>query len=237
MTRTSALPLAALAIALSSPAAAQMAIAETGTLSEGDDTSVFGAYADQYVIEATEGQTLEVSLASEDFDAYLTVRGPNGEMFENDDAGADTLDSRIMRRLPTTGAYTIEVSSYWEGETGNYALNAATSAALPSQVVVDASGELTAESQQLPDGKYFALHPFSAQAGQQVTIELTSDDFDTLAVLVSAAGAPITEDDDGGEGTNSRIQMLLEEGGSFMVAVTSFEAGTTGTYQVTVTLD
>ena len=199
MTKYGALPLVALAATLSVPAAAQVAMSETGTLSAEDATTWTGSYADSYSFEAAEGETLEASLASMDFDAYLTVRGPDGFRVENDDAEEGSLDARILRRLPASGTYTIEVSSYWEGETGGYALTAATRAAVPSQVVVDTAGELTAASQQLDDGKYFELHTFNAQAGQQVTVELTSDSFDTFAVLLSSSGQPLVEDDDGGD--------------------------------------
>ena len=237
MTKFGALPLVALAAMASVPAAAQVAISETGELTARDTVNWTGSHTDTYTFGASEGETVEPSLSSTAFDAHLTVRGPDGFRVENDDADAATLDARIMRRLPASGTYTIEVSSYWEGETGGYALTAATRPAVPPQIVVDTTAALTTASQLLDDGKYFELHPFTAQAGQQVTVELTSDTFDTFAVLLTSGGQPLVEDDDGGEGTNSRIQQMLTSDGVYLVGVTSYAPGTTGSYTIVVTLD
>ena len=55
----------------------------------------------------------------------LALTGPDNFSVRNDDdttAGEQTLNSRLLATLPADGRYTISVTSYGRGTTGDYAL-------------------------------------------------------------------------------------------------------------------
>ena len=70
-------------------------------------------------------------------------------------------------------------------------------------------------------------------AGQQVTLNLHSTNFDPYMALAAPGMEPIV-DDDGGEGFDSRISVTLPADGDYRVVVTSVGART-GSYTLTVT--
>lgn len=98
-------------------------------------------------------------------------------------------------------------------------------------------GELTASSPILEnDGSYYETHTFEGNAGEAITVELTSEAFDTHLVLISPNGKRLAHDDDGAEGTNSRITITLQETGIYTIVVNSFEASQSGHYNLELRL-
>jgi hypothetical protein len=75
---------------------------------------------------------------------------------------------------------------------------------------------------------------FTASPGVQYTITMSSTAFDTWLVLKDPSGATSAQDDDGNGGTNSRIVYTPTVGGTFTVEATSFNAGATGAYTVSL---
>ena len=74
---------------------------------------------DEYSFEGEVGQTLTITMTSEEFDPLLILLGPDGEEIAvNDDYGG-TLNSTIVTTLPSSGAYTILAGSY-SGQGGMY---------------------------------------------------------------------------------------------------------------------
>lgn len=89
---------------------------------------------------------------------------------------------------------------------------------------------------EFDEGNRFAsTHAFNGSAGQAVAINLESNDFDTILLLVNAKGEVIASNDDAGPNTtNSRIDITLPETGTYVVYVTSFEFEGQGDYRLTV---
>ncbi|MBI3090624.1 MAG: Ig-like domain-containing protein [Candidatus Tectomicrobia bacterium] len=78
---------------------------------------------------------------------------------------------------------------------------------------------------------------FSGRAGQRITLELTSADFDAYLILFDSTGSPIAEDDDSGGERNSRIlDFVLPESGDYIFEATSFGAGGSGDYALSLQL-
>lgn len=83
-------------------------------------------------------------------------------------------------------------------------------------------GELTEEAPAL-------LYTLEAEAGQLVTIRLSSDDFDSYLTLYDADGAIIAENDDS-DGRNSAIQTFtLPQSASYVLLVESYDQHWGGT--------
>ena len=93
----------------------------TGQSLAGDDCSREQVFADVYVVRVLDTNTVTFTLTSPDFDAYLTLLDPSGNVVFSDDNGAGGTDARISRTLQPA-FYIIEVSSASPGDTGSYTL-------------------------------------------------------------------------------------------------------------------
>ena len=72
-----------------------------------------------------------------------------------------------------------------------------------------------------------------AQVGDRAVLLLQSPDFDAYLTLVSPTGRAFN-DDDGGGGTDSRLDMTFDEAGRWTVVANTLNAGDTGGYTLSV---
>jgi len=184
--------------------------------------------ADQQISSWTNGvQELQLNIAqsgiyqidmeSDEFDTVIELSG-NGLELDNDDGGEGT-NSRLFVRL-SPGSYSLKARSFSyseeeKGEGGVYTLSVK-SIELPEQ--------LNNEGVLPLDGSVFTglfegeNRTYTLQLDQPrlVTIDMRSEMFDTLLGL---KGKNIErEDDDGGEGLNSRLSVVLEAGSYDIIA-------------------
>jgi CHAT domain-containing protein/Flp pilus assembly protein TadD len=99
--------------------------------------------------------------------------------------------------------------------------------ALESNTIDD---RLNSHSDTLEDNSYYNRHTFEGKAGEQITIELTSDEFDPYLLLIDPEGNKIAEDDDSGEGKNARITLTLPSAGTYVIWANSYGERETGNY-------
>jgi serine protease Do len=104
------------------------------------------------------------------------------------------------------------------------------------------TGELAEGDYQLPDGSYVDVYAFDGIAGQRLTLDLVSRDFNSVLLLyaTSKEGAPtekpIAQNDDAGPGNlNSRISITLPSTGVYVVHANSNARGEKGKYQISAT--
>jgi len=72
--------------------------------------------------------------------------------------------------------------------------------------------------------------------GDQITIDLTSDQFDTIVTLLDANGSTVAENDDGPDGsTNSLLFARIGESGSYIVRVRAFGEKRVGKFTLKLT--
>jgi uncharacterized protein YjdB len=69
-------------------------------------------------------------------------------------------------------------------------------------------------------------------AGESITIDMLSGEFDTLLKLYDANRAQVALDDDSGDGTNSRLTYRATTAGFYLVGASSYSSGITGTYSI-----
>jgi hypothetical protein len=105
-----------------------MGTSVTGTLEptdnaalENDERATAGYARDGHVFEAEAGTTVIVHLAC-DFDGFLILTGPDGQIIDINDDADSIHSSRIQSRLSQSGDHRIIVSSYAPGMGGNYTL-------------------------------------------------------------------------------------------------------------------
>ncbi|NIR99881.1 MAG: hypothetical protein GWN99_02220, partial [Gemmatimonadetes bacterium] len=93
------------------------------------------------------------------------------------------------------------------------------------------TGRLESGDRQLGTGEYGDLYVFEGAAGQAVTIEMSSAEFDTYVQLQTPSGERIDNDDYEGR-SDSRIDVTLREDGRYRILTTSYGAAELGTYQL-----
>ena len=89
------------------------------------------------------------------------------------------------------------------------------------------TGRLDQNSDVLEDRWHATIetHTFEGNAGEALTIELTSDDFDALPGFTKSDwGRYCRTDDDGEGGTNARIVITLPITGTYTMVATSYQA-------------
>ena len=82
-------------------------------------------------------------------------------------------------------------------------------------------------------GAFYDEHTLELAEGQLATVRLESADFDPFLVLLSPSGV-LQENDDYGDGYDSRIDLVADEAGSWTIRATAYEAGSSGAYTLFV---
>jgi Putative metallopeptidase len=93
-----------------------------GALASGDNTLEDGSYVDYYTVDLQAGQEASFGLVSADFETYIGVMKPSGELLELDEQ-QDASRSRITLNVEETGTWFVFVTSVSAGEEGNYLLS------------------------------------------------------------------------------------------------------------------
>lgn len=218
-----------------------------GQLVESDEPVLERGRFHAYRFEATEGQRLLVTAESSDFDTYVLVGrqvGPVLDEIKSDDDGGDDTNSRMRFTAPRTGPYVLLVQSYTEEGMGPFSVSLmsapapTTGGSRPIDFGGTEEGELAdTDNEDEESGKFYDEYTFRGRAGQRIQVEMASGDFDTYLELGRLDGCDfesITTDDDGGEGTGSRIRYVLDQDGEYVIRATSYSANT-GPYSLTLT--
>jgi len=212
-----------------------------GALAGGDPETEDGLAYDAFVFRAREGDRFSIDLISDAFDPVVRVGRMQGGEFEelamNDD-GLDTgLNSRLFFIAPATGDYVIRATPLNVGGEGAYRLALSEgpepAAAQDIQIGATVGGELVEGDGKNADGALADVYRFSGREGQRVRIEMSSDDFDTYVELFDEAGVSLAEDDDGADGTNSRLSFTLPRTGAYLVEARAFSQAT-GAYSLSI---
>lgn len=98
------------------------------------------------------------------------------------------------------------------------------------------TGTLTSNDSLYPDNTYYQLFRFSPTPGQELTLDLSSDDFDPVLIIKGPEFIRDLVDDDGGPGCAARVSRAFREGGPYTVLVntTTTPERQTGSYSLTL---
>ena len=225
-------------------------VTRTGNL--GDDCvspNYSGRLARYYSFTLGQSGPVEIDLVSSAFDAFVALREGTdaaGRLVVTDDDGGQGTNSRIERDL-SAGTYTIEATSYATGVTGAFTLTVTGSGGGATVCFLHDLGALSGtvtRTGNLGDdcaspnypGRLARYYRFALGQSGPVEIDLVSSAFDTFLALRegAAAGRLVATDDDGGQGTNSRIVADLSAG-TYTIEATSYATGVTGAFTLTVT--
>lgn len=220
--------------------------AEEGQLADTDnEDDETGKFYDEYVFRGRAGQRVEVAMASDAFDTYVSLGRLDGcdweELATDDDGGEDT-DSRLRHTLSEDGEYVIRATSFGEN-TGPYTITVSERivAERVSQALTagqETTSELDEDDETLEsDNSHYELWTYQGRANEQLRISMESDDFDTYLAIGRMVGGEFEElatMDDGGEGTNSLLEVTLPDDGEYVIRANSYTADMTGEYTLRV---
>ena len=204
---------------------------ETGCLRPNSN----GQEVDIYQIELEDSQELTIDLNSPDFDTWIELYDADcNRIAFNDDGGAG-FNSLLLQNLDA-GTYFIGVSSYGAGVAGTYFLSTSCREAIE---LCGGDCEVALMSCGIPEEGIFPMTECRRGSGQMldlysivvaggdVTIDLTGD-YDTYMQLYDENCQLIAQDDDGGDGLNSRLTMVDLPGGIYYIGVSSYATGQAG---------
>jgi len=197
-----------------------------------DVTDTLGDTPAEYTFNGQEGDTLIATVSSPVFDVYLELRGPDGTtLASNDDFNG--LDAQIGPfSLPTTGTYTLVVSSYSATEDapvgGEFTLKA-------SSITLQGLSAGAAQTLTFSADTQTYYFSFAGNVGDVIDLTVTGQDqLDTTLTLLDSTGTVLMSDDDSGTGYDPEIyQLSLSATGTYTVVVSTTD--TTGTADLLLT--
>ncbi|MCH8543031.1 MAG: hypothetical protein LAT61_05630 [Alcanivorax sp.] len=210
-------------------------VGEGGPLQVGDELAGWldGA-VDTYVLEIAEQGLYQITMRSDDLDAYLTLRGTTAEgeqLHLEDDDSAGGLDALLTAYLPP-GRYEVDAGWTQQQSRGLYML-AMTSLPVPAGVTLQQGGALV-PGQTVEGWMAGAPIPYTLVVNEtaRVRIDMTSTALDPYLELMG--DTVMRADDDGGEGFDARIETLLPAGTYQVLA--SDVSGEQGLFALTATV-
>lgn len=221
-----------------------------GTLGPQSALLTDGSSFDAYTFEGRAGETVEISMETTNFDAFLAlgILGTDSVVAKDDDSGVNS-NALIVARLPRTGRYVVLANSYGRDAAGSYSLGVR--AGLPPVATTTifgraagtqrvrlgqtVTGNLATATEAMPDASPFQVWYFEGRAGQRITVNMRSADFDNFLHIgrVGAKQALATDDDAGG-GTNARLSVTLPEAGLYAIIANSLRPNGRGEYTLEV---
>lgn len=213
-------------------------------LSEADarDTSRTGSYCKVFLLNAREGEEFIITMDSTEIDSFLRVENLEGKELGRDDDSGGERNARLVFRAPATGMYKVFATTFTSGSTGAFTLKV-----VPRMrgvaVALEWQGKESAAEGKLAFGdemdavrrtSFHKAYTVKLEAGRNYVIELTSTQFDTFLRLEDAAGKELAFNDDGGDGTNSRLRFRPEQSGTYRIIVTSYHTRVIGNYLLKV---
>lgn len=206
------------------------ATAYSGVLDKDDPIAMKGEYYDSYPFMARANQRIVITMESDVFDSYLVVRPPSGYPRINDDY-QDESQSLIDFITETGGEYRVYATSAFPATKGAYELSILLGRIVDGRKI---PGRLDEKDAVLDGYGYSDEYTFFWEAGRHVIAELSSGDFDTYLFIEKPDGSE-EENDDYNELVNlSRIELVTEQAGEYLITVSSYEEGESGSYALNV---
>jgi hypothetical protein len=216
-------------------------LSSTLNLSDGQNFKD-GSRTEVFLANFKQGDIVELRVVSE-FDAYLSLYGPQKTLLASNDDGVDTLESLLITEIPETGRYTIVVSGYSELDMGSYKISAkkfdisdATELSLDSSI----NGFLSQTRDQVDEeGRFIDTFTLEISQAIDVIIQMNSTPVDSYLKLVDENGQIVAENDDRhfeddlntvdideGQAASLNAEIVVSlEPGSYRIIAASFSNG------------
>lgn len=185
----------------------------------------------------------------------------------SDDDGGEGLNALLEWPVDRTATYVVIATAYSPSAAGSYTLNVeegaeaareqflanvATATArtqlapalaaphLPLQRGQAVTGQFGSDTPRLEGRGRFQAYRFRGRANERMVLTLQSEQFDTYLYLVQLDGRTMRllgSDDDGGDGSNSRLVATIPRAGEYMVVAAAYSQSDSGVAHYTLKLD
>lgn len=198
-----------------------------------------GEFLDLYELPVEQGHHLIVNLRTLAFDGYVSVVSPSGKVTGNDDWNLTNTHSHVHLIAEEAGVWRVRVAGFDIHQHGPYRVDLFTGPHSPdgSKPPLTERGALAEGDDEVPGapGRYMDRFPIVAEAGEHLTIDLTSQVFDTVVILEQDATGRRWENDDFQSRQDlSHLSVTLPEAGAYTLTVTSFNPKEMGAYDLLV---
>jgi tetratricopeptide (TPR) repeat protein len=208
----------------------------SGVLVAGGQVLDDGSLFQEHTFNGTRGQSVVITLVSNEFDAYLSLRDSSGqEVAQNDDISDTNLSSQISVVLPKNDTYIIWANAYDSNGQGSYLLTVRPQ--VSGSFILQASGNLDTNSALTlaADNSLYQLLFFEGRKGQAVVIEMISGEFDPYLSLMDPDGNEVAQNDDiSVANTNAQITAILPKDGIYSIFANAYDSSGRGQYTLTV---
>jgi Bacterial pre-peptidase C-terminal domain len=235
------------ATAISPCAYAQPLNLNTGYIQNLSSASCIGSNGqpmDLYQFTLPVDSTIAAVMTSSQFDPYLKLMDSAGNVLRTDDNSYGYNDPLIAQFLPA-GSYQLMARAASGTVGGLYQVNLLASAG-PRPPFCGSKGTLapggsiagilTFTACQFSDATFADVYAITLDADGSIDLRLNSSDFDAYLVLQDAKGNLLAQDDDGGGGTNARIQQKLPAGTYYVYAKPFANYYSLGGYTLTLSV-
>jgi hypothetical protein len=184
-----------------------------------------------YSIRHTEDSFITVE-TSGSLDTYIELYDSSRNLLaENDDGGEDA-NARVEFFASAGRTYLFKVRGYNDEVNGSYRVWASNRPLpRPSELRF---GALTTAT--LPEGgeQWYSIRPGS---NGFIVIETFRNSFDTYLEAYDSSWKMIAENDDGGEGTNARIELSVEAAKTYIFKLKGLDRSEYGSYQISASFE
>ena len=205
-----------------------------GETAQGNLPSVRG---EQWYFDGSEGDTVSISVVSEEFDTFVALFSPGAYYITCDDDGGEGLNSWINGyTLTESGLYSIVVFSYGISPTGSYTLTLDLTG--PNGAAFSVNSDLILYGSPVDQtlGAWVGDEwIFQGEAGDEITISMTSDDFATALDLYGLDLLRIMNDIGSGGDGNSLMTVTLPGTGVYTLVARAFAPDGAGSYSLSIT--
>lgn len=218
------------------------------SVTPGTDTSGNLEYAgdrDWYRLRVTEGQSYRVQLRAAvtegdgALDPLLKLYDGEGVEIAMDDDGGGGLNSYLEYTAAADGDVFIEARGFMDDAVGEYLLTVGLGD-IPGDASTDATISAEGDYRQgtltpAGDRDWYGIE---LTEGQSVRIGLDGSEMglgDPLLTIYDSESVQLAQDDDGGDGLNSRIEFTAPTTGTYFVEARGFLEDAEGQYAITVT--
>lgn len=146
------------------------------------------------------------------------------------------MNHRLIAKL-----YSTLMSSLTLLATGSYATTVSAQTTLYNPIPTASGKTITGKlsNKDIPTGQggFARDYTLQLQEGAQLSIDLTSENFDTIVSLIGGDGSTVAENDDGPDGsTNSLLFTRITKSGTYFIRVRAFGELAGGNFKLKVTL-
>ena len=210
----------------------------TGFLTSMPETSTGDRGGQIWTIYGERGQTVRISMRSEDFDTYLYLDGPGLDSRLSDDDGGGGTDSEISVTFPSSGEYEITAAAFGSDGSGSYTIEVRESIDAESAPVQGTlrsgrteTGWLSSDDPAIYDERPGQVWEIDGEEGRTIEVEIWGD-FDTYLYIMGPGMDEPRRDDDSGEGNGSRLVFTFPETGTYRAIVSGYSTSAEGEYSI-----